>query len=59
MARTFAHQDVMDLAEYGNVPVINGLTDYNHPCQGLVNATTTELTLGCARAMNIGLTLSA
>ena len=33
MARLFDHQDIMDLAEYGSVPVINGLTDYNHPCQ--------------------------
>jgi len=33
MARTFAHQDVVDLAAYGSVPVINGLTDELHPCQ--------------------------
>jgi ornithine carbamoyltransferase len=33
MARVFAHQDILDLAAYGTVPVINGLTDYNHPCQ--------------------------
>jgi ornithine carbamoyltransferase len=33
MARTFAHQDVVDLARYGTVPVINGLTDDLHPCQ--------------------------
>ena len=33
MARLFDHQDVIDLAEYSSVPVINGLTDYNHPCQ--------------------------
>lgn len=35
MARTFAHQTVTDLAKYGSVPVINGLTDDLHPCQGL------------------------
>jgi ornithine carbamoyltransferase len=35
MARTFAHQTVTDLAKYGSVPVINGLTDELHPCQGL------------------------
>lgn len=33
MARTFAHQDVVDLARFGAVPVINGLTDDLHPCQ--------------------------
>ena len=33
MARVFDHQHVLDLGEYATVPVINGLTDYNHPCQ--------------------------
>jgi ornithine carbamoyltransferase len=33
MARTFAHQTVTDLAKYGSIPVINGLTDLEHPCQ--------------------------
>jgi ornithine carbamoyltransferase len=37
MARTFAHKTVTDLAEYGSVPVINGLTDDLHPCQGLTD----------------------
>ncbi len=37
MARVFAHQDVVDLAAYSPVPVINGLSDYNHPCQGLAD----------------------
>jgi ornithine carbamoyltransferase len=37
MARTFAHQTVTDLAKYGTVPVINGLTDDLHPCQGLTD----------------------
>lgn len=37
MARTYAHQRVLDLAQFGTVPVINGLTDYNHPCQGLTD----------------------
>jgi ornithine carbamoyltransferase len=31
--RTFGHEIVEDFAKYGNVPVINGLTDFNHPCQ--------------------------
>ena len=33
MARLFDHQHIIELAEFSNVPVINGLTDYNHPCQ--------------------------
>jgi len=35
MARVFAHQDVLDLARHGTVPVINGLSDLLHPCQAL------------------------
>jgi ornithine carbamoyltransferase len=37
MARTFAHQTVVDLAENATVPVINGLTDLLHPCQALTD----------------------
>jgi ornithine carbamoyltransferase len=37
MARTSAHQDVVDLARFASVPVINGLTDYNHPCQAFAD----------------------
>jgi ornithine carbamoyltransferase len=33
MARLFDHAHMLELAEYATVPVINGLTDYNHPCQ--------------------------
>jgi len=33
MARLFAHSHMEELAQYATVPVINGLTDYNHPCQ--------------------------
>ena len=33
MARLFDHKHMLELAEYASVPVINGLTDYNHPCQ--------------------------
>ncbi|OGU66102.1 MAG: ornithine carbamoyltransferase [Stygiobacter sp. RIFOXYA12_FULL_38_9] len=35
MIRTFDHQDVIDLAKHGSIPVINGLTDLHHPCQVL------------------------
>ncbi len=40
MARVFAHQDVLDLAEYSRVPVINGLSDDYHPCQALADILT-------------------
>ena len=35
MARVFDHQNLLTLAEWSRVPVINGLSDYNHPCQAL------------------------
>ncbi|WP_040952433.1 ornithine carbamoyltransferase [Gorillibacterium massiliense] len=37
MIRTFAHKTVIDLARYATVPVINGLTDFAHPCQALAD----------------------
>lgn len=37
MIRTFDHQDVVDLAKFGTIPVINGLTDLMHPCQVLTD----------------------
>lgn len=40
MIRTFSHQDVLDLAEYADIPVINALTDLLHPCQVLADLQT-------------------
>jgi len=40
MARVFAHRDVEELAAYSRVPVINGLSDFNHPCQGMADLLT-------------------
>lgn len=40
MARLFSHDDLIELAEYSSVPVVNGLTDYNHPCQILADVLT-------------------
>lgn len=40
MIRTFAQKEVEDLAEYGNIPIINGLTDFAHPCQVLADLMT-------------------
>lgn len=40
MARVFAHEHVLELAKWSAVPVINGLSDYNHPCQAMADALT-------------------
>ena len=40
MIRTYKQSDVEDLAEYGTIPIINGLTDYCHPCQVLADLMT-------------------
>ena len=40
MIRTFAQKEVEDLAEYGSIPIINGLTDFCHPCQVLADLMT-------------------
>ncbi|HEY9228971.1 MAG TPA: ornithine carbamoyltransferase [Gemmatimonadaceae bacterium] len=46
MIRTFAHQDIEELAKYADVPVINGLTDLLHPCQILADLLTVRQHLG-------------
>lgn len=40
MIRTFEQKEVEDLAQYGSIPIINGLTDYCHPCQVLADLMT-------------------
>jgi ornithine carbamoyltransferase len=40
MARVFDHAHVLELAKWSDVPVINGLSDYNHPCQAISDAMT-------------------
>ena len=40
MIRTFEQKEVEDLADFGNIPIINGLTDYCHPCQVLADLMT-------------------
>ncbi len=40
MARTFEHEKITGLAKWASVPVINGLTDYSHPCQALADLMT-------------------
>jgi ornithine carbamoyltransferase len=46
MIRTFAQDDVEELAEHADIPVINGLTDYAHPCQALADLMTIRERLG-------------
>jgi len=52
--RTFAHQTVVDMAQHAEVPVINGLSDYAHPCQGLADLFTIREKFGTFK----GITLS-
>ena len=40
MARTFDHATISGLAQWSKVPVINGLTDFNHPCQAMADVMT-------------------
>jgi ornithine carbamoyltransferase len=46
MIRTFEHSDVVELAQHASIPVINGLTDYLHPCQVLADVLTMQESLG-------------
>lgn len=42
MARTFEHEKIVDLARWSKAPVINGLTDFSHPCQAMADLMTIE-----------------
>lgn len=53
MIRTFKQQDVEDLAQYGSVPVINGLTDYCHPCQVLADLMTIREYKGSLKGLKL------
>ncbi len=46
MIRAIKHEDVVELAKYSDVPVINGLTDFEHPCQALADVLTIKEHLG-------------
>ncbi|HEV8338523.1 MAG TPA: ornithine carbamoyltransferase [bacterium] len=53
MARTFAHDTVVQLAEFASVPVINGLSDLEHPCQTLADLLTLSERLGDFRGRTL------
>src|SRR5271154_249701 len=46
MARTFEHEKITGLAQWSTVPVINGLTDYSHPCQAMADLMTLQERFG-------------
>src|SRR5688572_15484400 len=58
MARTFEHEKILDLAKYATVPVINGLTDYSHPCQAMSDMLTIEESLAGSGGQLKGRTLA-
>lgn len=53
MARVFAHDHVLQLAQWSSIPVINGLSDYNHPCQGMADALTILEEFGSLKGLNV------
>jgi ornithine carbamoyltransferase len=53
MARTFAHETVVNLAKKSSIPVINGLTDRLHPCQGLTDCFTIQEKLGSLAGLKL------
>jgi ornithine carbamoyltransferase len=53
MARVFAHEHVLELARWSSVPVVNGLSDYNHPCQGMADALTIQERFGTQKGLKV------
>ena len=53
MARVFAHDHILELAKWSSIPVINGLSDYNHPCQALADALTIQENHGHLKNLNV------
>ncbi len=53
MARVFDHEHVLELARWASVPVINGLSDYNHPCQAMADALTIQEVFGKQKGLNV------
>ena len=53
MARVFAHEHVVELARWSSIPVVNGLSDYNHPCQAMADALTIQEKFGKSNGLNL------
>ncbi|MHC1770870.1 MAG: ornithine carbamoyltransferase [Flexilinea sp.] len=53
MARVFKHEHIIELAKYAGIPVINGLSDYNHPCQGMADVMTILEEFGTLKGINV------
>lgn len=53
MARVFEHAHIIQLAEWATVPVINGLSDYSHPCQAMADALTIQEEFGSLKGLNV------
>jgi ornithine carbamoyltransferase len=53
MARVFEHEHVVELAKWSSVPVINGLSDFSHPCQAMADAQTIIEKFGAMKGLNI------
>jgi ornithine carbamoyltransferase len=53
MARVFDHQHVVELAKHSSIPVVNGLSDYNHPCQAMADALTIQEKFGNLKGLNV------
>lgn len=52
-ARVYGHEQIEEIAQYSGIPVINGLTDFNHPCQILADLMTMEEHLGALRGRRL------
>jgi len=53
MARVFDHEHVLELAKWSEIPVINGLSDYNHPCQAAADALTIQENFGSLKGLKV------
>jgi ornithine carbamoyltransferase len=53
MARVFEHEHVLELAKWSSVPVVNGLSDFSHPCQAMADALTIQEKFGKSKGINI------
>ena len=53
MARVFDHQHILELGKWSEIPVINGLSDYNHPCQAAADALTIQENFGSLKGIKV------